>query len=137
MKKFLLSLAAVLVAASSFAYDLGDYIYTTSAKFKVIGDNLVPALSSWTGTSDVDTWSAYAGDDATDNCLQSLDGSESASPLHTSVSIAYGSTYVITLKVKSPADVTSSITEAAQNQIDVWATAEEPDGGCIYDRLWS
>ena len=128
MKKFLLSLAAVLVAATSFAYEVGDYIYTTSAKYKVVGDNLVPALSSWTGASDVDTWSVYSEDDATSNCLQSLDGSDAATPLWTAVNLTYGSTYVVTLKVKAPADATSSITEAAQNQVDAWVTSEASDG---------
>ena len=128
MKKILLSLLAVFVATTSFAYEVGDYIYTQTAKYKVIGDNLVPALSSWNGADNVDVWSVYTADDATENCLQSLDGGESATPLYASVNLTFGSSYVITLKVKAPTDASTSITDAAQNQIDAWLTVDPTAG---------
>ena len=128
MKKILLSLLAVFVATTSFAYEVGDYIYTQSAKFKVIGDNLVPALSAWDGASNVDVWSVYTGEDATANCLQSLDGGESAVALTKSVQMTFGSTYVVTLKVKGVSDILSSITDNGQNQIDAWVTTEDAYG---------
>ena len=61
MKKTLLTLAAVLLSICSFAYELGGYTYTTTAKFKIISENLVPTLNMWNGSDDVDTWSVYAG----------------------------------------------------------------------------
>lgn len=127
MKKLLLSLLTVLVAVSAFAYEPGDYMYTKDAKFKVIGDNLVPALSAWNGM-DVDVWSVYQGEDATENCLLSLDGGESASPLTTSVSMSFGSTYVVTMKIKGSAENASANTDGGQNQIDAWVTLEDASG---------
>ncbi len=128
MKKLLLSLAALMVMTTSFAYEVGDYLYTSAAKYKVIGDNLAASLSSWSGATDVDTWSVYTGEDATDNSLQSLAGDENATTLFTNLNLTFGSTYVVTFKVKAPADATSSITEAAQNQIDAWVTSTASDG---------
>ena len=41
MKKLLLSVLAVLGVASVNAYEVNDFLYTNTAKFKVIGENLV------------------------------------------------------------------------------------------------
>ena len=123
MKKLLLTLVAILATSAGFAYEVGGYIYTNSAKFKVIGDNLVPALNTWNGASDVDTWSVYADEDATENSLQSLDGSEGVSLLYTSTELTMGSTYVINLKIKGVAEATSSVTAAAQNEINAFVTS--------------
>lgn len=122
MKKFLLTLAAVLTTSAAFAYEVGEYIYTSSAKFKVIGDNLVPALNTWNGADDVDTWSVYAEEDATGNSLQSLDGSEGSSILFTSAELTMGSTYVINLKIKGVAEATSAIAAGSQNEINAFIT---------------
>ena len=73
MKKLLLSLVAVLATSASFAYEVDDYIYTKDAKFKVISTKGVGALNTWNGADDVDVWSVYTGEDATDNSLESLD----------------------------------------------------------------
>lgn len=40
-KRLLLSLAIGLGATSSFALSVGDYVYTTDAKYKVVGQNLL------------------------------------------------------------------------------------------------
>ncbi len=54
MKKLLLSVLAVLGVASVNAYEVNDFLYTPSAKFKVIGENLVTngnfsdATAGWT-----------------------------------------------------------------------------------------
>ena len=40
-KRLLLSFAAVIGAMTSFAYNVGDYVYTNTAKFKVIGENIL------------------------------------------------------------------------------------------------
>lgn len=54
MKKLLLSVLAVLGVASVNAYEVNDFLYTNTAKFKVIGENLVTngnfsdATTGWT-----------------------------------------------------------------------------------------
>ncbi|MBQ9640017.1 MAG: hypothetical protein IJV06_00405 [Bacteroidaceae bacterium] len=123
MKKLLLSLVAVLATSATFAYEVDEYIYTANGKFKVISTDGVDALNTWNGADDVDVWSTYAGDDATDNCLESLDGSEDAQLLYTNAPLTYGSTYVVTLKIKGVAEATSSIAAGGQNQINAFVTS--------------
>lgn len=125
MKRLLLSLTVLLATLCTSAYEVGDYIYTSDAKFKVIGNNAVPALTQWTGAGDVDTWSVSTEDGYT-NCLQSLDGSEGSTILTTSTPLTFGSYYVVTLKVKGVAEVASSTTAGAQNEINAFITAGEP-----------
>ena len=40
-KRLLISFAAIMGAMTSFAYNVGDYVYTHDAKFKVVGENLI------------------------------------------------------------------------------------------------
>ena len=60
MKKLLLSVLAVLGVASVNAYEVNDFLYTPSAKFKVIGENLVTngnfseATAGWTNQEGAD-----------------------------------------------------------------------------------
>lgn len=60
MKKLLLTVLAVLGVASVNAYEVNDYFYTPSAKFKVIGANLVTngnfsdATTGWTNQEGAD-----------------------------------------------------------------------------------
>ena len=131
MKKLLLTLVAILATSVAFAYEVGDYIYTNSAKFKVISANLAPALNSWYGADDVDTWSVYAEEDATPNSIQSLDGSEGASLLYTTIEIQMGSTYVINYKIKGVAETTSSIAAGAQNELNAFVTAAPSANGVL------
>ena len=131
MKKILLTLAAVLTTSAAFAYEVGEYIYTNSAKFKVIGDNLVPALNAWNGADDVETWSVYTEEDATGNSLQSMDGAEGTSVLFASAELTMGSTYVINLKIKGVAEATSAITAGSQNEINAFVTSEPTANGVL------
>ncbi len=126
MKKFLLSILAVMVATASFAYEVGDYIYTTNAKFKVASQNLVQPLNAWSDALDVDIWSPYQEEDATENCLQSLDGSEGAQLLFTNVPLTWGSTYIVTFKIKGVNETTSSVTPGAQNELNAFITNGAP-----------
>lgn len=60
MKKLLLTVLAVLGVASVNAYEVNDFLYTPSAKFKVIGANLVTngnfsdATTGWTNQEGAD-----------------------------------------------------------------------------------
>jgi hypothetical protein len=126
MKKLLLSLVAVLATSASFAYEVDDYIYTKDAKFKVISTKGVGALNTWNGADDVDVWSVYTGEDATDNSLESLDGGEGTTLLFTNVKLTYGSNYVFTIRIKGVSETTSSITAGGQNEINAFITWETP-----------
>lgn len=131
MKKILLTLLTVLVAASSFAQNLGDYIYTSDARFKVIGENLLPKLSSWDGR-DVDVFSEYQEDDAPSaNAMMSLTGAEGVSPLCTTLQMETGKSYIITMKIKGAETTVSTNTEGGANQIDAWITSEDAQGSKV------
>ena len=56
-KRLLLSFAAVIGAMTSFAYNVGDYVYTNTAKFKVIGENI---LTNGNFAANYDGWKDYA-----------------------------------------------------------------------------
>ncbi len=109
MKKLLLSLVAVFSFAGAYAYELGDYIYTATAKYKVIDESLVQPITAWYGTDDPDTWSTYEEEGVT-NALQSLDGSEGTTLLRTNAELTFGQRYIVTLKIKGVATTVSSVT---------------------------
>ena len=131
MKKLLLSLAAVLVTSASFAYEVGEYIYTPNARYKIISTDGIGALNTWNGADDVDVWSVYTGDDATENCLESMDGGEGATLLFTSKELTYGSSYVFTMRIKGTAVTVSSNTAGAQNEINAFITNTPSGDGII------
>lgn len=127
MKKLLLSLVAVFSFAGAFAYELGDYIYTATAKYKVVGDNMVPAITTWAGTEDPDTWSIYEDPEGeVASALESLDGSEGTTLLRTSTELQFGQRYIVTLKIKGVATTISSVTPGAQNEVNAFITNAEP-----------
>jgi hypothetical protein len=131
MKKLLLSLVAVLATSTSFAYEVGEYIYTPDARFKIIDTNGIGALNTWNGADDVDVWSVYAGEDATDNCLESLDGGEGATLLFTNKELAYGSKYVFTIRIKGVAVNVSTNTAGGMNEINAFITTEPSVDGVV------
>ncbi len=137
-KRLLLSLAVGLTSMASFAYEVGDYIYTTDAKFKVTGANLIANGSfannyaSWTqldGSTAVSTefWSIESGYGPDgENVLQSLsntDGDDGAYVFQT-VPFEAGKTYVISCKVYTPSAVTTSVSEGGANYLDVFANSD-------------
>lgn len=126
MKKFLLSLVAVLAALGSYAqYKVNDYIYTGTGKLKVTGLVNVPAYASWTGYS-ADLFSPYAAETDQDyNGILSL-GSEETYQMSTTISLTYGKTYAVAFKVKGAADAESSVTADAKNEFN--ASVVSPDG---------
>ena len=130
MKKLLLSLVAVFSFAGAYAYELGDYIYTATAKYKVIDESLVQPITAWYGTDDPDTWSTYEEEGVT-NALQSLDGSEGSTLLRTNAELTFGQRYIVTLKIKGVATTVSSVTPGAQNEINAFITNAEPSADGI------
>lgn len=137
-KRLLLSFAAIMGAMTSFAYNVGDYVYTHDAKFKVVGDNLITNgnfASNYDGWKDYtdgalspDYWSIETGaaEDGTGNVIQSADGSAdlTGNYMYQAVPFETGKTYIVTFKMKGVDPTTSSITPKTSNYVDVYANAD-------------
>ena len=136
-KRLLLSFAAVIGAMTSFAYNLGDYVYTNTAKFKVIGENILTNgnfaanYDGWKdyadGSLSPDYWSIETGaSEDGGNVIQCTNGAADLTGNYMYQAVPYesGRSYIITFKVKGVDPVTSSITPQTTNYIDVYANAD-------------
>lgn len=137
-KRLLISFAAIMGAMTSFAYNVGDYVYTHDAKFKVTGDNLITNgnfASNYDGWKDYsdgalspDYWSIETGatEDGKSNVIQSADGSAdlTGNYMYQAVPFETGKTYIVTFKMKGVDPTTSSITPKTSNYVDVYANAD-------------
>lgn len=137
MKKQLLLSFAVMGAMTSFAYNVGDYVYTHDAKFKVVGENLVANgdfASNYDGWKDYangalspEYWSIETGASQTGgNVIQSATGAAdlTGNYMYQAVPFEAGKSYIITFKVKGVEPTTSSVTPNTSNYIDVYANAD-------------
>lgn len=138
MKKRLLFCCALMVATlSSYAYQLGDYVFTVDAKYKVVGDNLLTNgdfSSNFVGWKDASGselnptfWSIETGASETGgNVVQSNDGSADQTGNYMFQSVPYepGKTYIISFKVKGVDPLTSSITFGTSNYLDVYVNTD-------------
>ncbi len=137
-KRLLLSFAAIMGAMTSFAYNVGDYVFTHDAKFKVVGNNLIANgnfASNYDGWKDYadgalspDYWSIETGaaEDGKGNVIQSANGGAdlTGNYMYQAVPFAQGKTYVVTFKMKGVEPGTSSITQKTSNYVDVFANAD-------------
>lgn len=137
-KRLLISFAAIMGAMTSFAYNVGDYVYTHDAKFKVVGDNLIANgnfasnYDGWkdyaNGTLSPDYWSIETGaaEDGKGNVIQSANGGAdlTGNYMYQAVPFESGKTYVVTFKMKGVEPGTSSITQKTSNYVDVFANAD-------------
>lgn len=137
-KRLLLSFAAIMGAMTSFAYNVGDYVFTHDAKFKVVGNNLIANgnfASNYDGWKDYadgalspDYWSIETGaaEDGKGNVIQSADASAdlAGNYMYQAVPFESGKTYVVTFKMKGVEPGTSSITQKTSNYVDVFANAD-------------
>lgn len=137
-KRLLISFAAIMGAMTSFAYNVGDYVYTHDAKFKVVGKNLI---ANGNFASNYDGWKDYAGgalspdywsietgaaEDGKGNVIQSANGGAdlTGNYMYQAVPFESGKTYVVTFKMKGVEPGTSSITQKTSNYVDVFANAD-------------
>lgn len=137
-KRLLISFAAIMGAMTSFAYNVGDYVYTHDAKFKVVGHNLITNGnfgSNYDGWKDYadgalspDYWSIETGaaEDGKGNVIQSANGGADliGNYMYQAVPFESGKTYVVTFKMKGVEPGTSSITQKTSNYVDVFANAD-------------
>ena len=137
-KRLLISFAAIMGAMTSFAYNVGDYVFTHDAKFKVVGHNLIANgnfASNYDGWKDYsdgalspDYWSIETGatEDGNGNVIQSANGGAdlTGNYMYQAVPFESGKTYVVTFKMKGVEPGTSSITQKTSNYVDVFANAD-------------
>lgn len=137
-KRLLISFAAIMGAMTSFAYNVGDYVYTHDAKFKVVGENILTNgnfsanYDGWKDYADgvlsPDYWSIETGatEDGKGNVIQSADGSAdlTGNYMYQAVPFETGKTYIVTFKMKGVDPTTSSITPKTSNYVDVYANAD-------------
>lgn len=137
-KRLLISFAAIMGAMTSFAYNVGEYVYTHDAKFKVVGNNI---LTNGNFSSNYDGWKDYAdgalspdywsietgaAQDGKGNVIQSADAAAdlTGNYMYQAVPFETGKSYVITFKMKGVEPGTSSITQKTSNYVDVFANAD-------------
>lgn len=137
-KRLLISFAAIMGAMTSFAYNVGEYVYTHDAKFKVVGENI---LTNGNFSSNYDGWKDYAdgalspdywsietgaAQDGKGNVIQSANASAdlTGNYMYQAVPFQNGKSYVITFKMKGVDPTTSSITQKTSNYVDVFANAD-------------
>lgn len=137
-KRLLISFAAIMGAMTSFAYNVGEYVYTHDAKFKVVGENI---LTNGNFSSNYDGWKDYAdgalspdywsietgaAQDGKGNVIQSADATAdlTGNYMYQAVPFESGKRYVITFKMKGVEPGTSSITQKTSNYVDVFANAD-------------
>lgn len=137
-KRLLISFAAIMGAMTSFAYNVGEYVYTHDAKFKVVGENI---LTNGNFSANYDGWKDYAdgalspdywsietgaAQDGKGNVIQSANASAdlTGNYMYQAVPFETGKSYVITFKMKGVDPTTSSITQKTSNYVDVFANAD-------------
>lgn len=137
-KRLLISFAAIMGAMTSFAYNVGEYVYTHDAKFKVVGENI---LTNGNFSANYDGWKDYAdgalspdywsietgaAQDGKGNVIQSANASAdlTGNYMYQAVPFETGKSYVITFKMKGVEPGTSSITQKTSNYVDVFANAD-------------
>lgn len=131
-KRLLLSLAAMLGVVGVHAYNVGDYIYTSTAKFKVVGENTV---TNGDFSNNTTGWSDATG---TGTCTFSIEQAEGLDGFTTAAQSPDGKvgtgitnvfaltpgTYVYSYRIKGVANTTSSVTAGAENYIDFFVNKD-------------
>mgnify|MGYP002624527913 CR=1 FL=1 len=126
-------LAVVCSLGAYAAYNVGDYIYSPTAKYKITGENLVTngtfdvgdGFAGWTNESgsEVDgaVWAVSTGLGPNgENVIVSLQASaDSLSTLRNSWTLNPGF-YTISYWVKSPSALSSSVTEGNTNYVNLF-----------------
>lgn len=110
-KRLLLAFAAIATFMNMSAYNVDDYVYTNSARFKIVGDNLVTngnfadSFNGWTPINAefpaAQTFNVNFGTGPNgSNTIQVLEGQTSLDAgIYQSVAIPAAGTYVVTMQV--------------------------------------
>ena len=139
-KRILHTLVLLFCVLGTYAYNIGDYVITDNARFKVTGENILvngdlsvnnvsSAEFGWTSTDgsflspEYWTLEPAAGPDG-QNALQSQTGAVAEAQLFQAVAIEADRAYVISFKIKGSEKTTSSNKAGTQNMIDVFTNAD-------------
>ena len=137
MKKFLLlQLFALVGFVAANAHNLGDYVYTSTAKYKVVSTNFIKnsQFSSTDGWFQVDgssvnpdVWSveAMAGPNG-ENALMSFGSADAATAIYTSIPYEAGKTYIVSFDIiagDEGAQATST-TNTETNYVNVFSNSD-------------
>ena len=137
MKKFLLLQLFVLVGfVAANAHNLGDYVYTSTAKYKVVSMNMIRnnQFSSTDGWFQVDgssvspdVWSVeQAAGPNGENALMSYGSADAATAIFTSVPYEVGKTYIVSFDIiagDEGAQATSA-TSTETNYVNVFSNSD-------------
>ena len=139
MKKRLLLAAFALVGTlSSYAYEVGEYVYTSTQKFKITGENAVTngdfsdGLDGWSGSDEgavsTEAWTIDAGAGPNgEYVLKSLGATAGAAVCQVQKDLAPGS-YLASLQIKGADSRTSVGTTIDANYVGIF---KNTDGALI------
>ena len=130
-KRLLFAVLAMMCAATSFAFEVGEYVYTSSQRLKIEGANLAAGgeslLSGWTA-ADRSEWPSETWQIVDGEYVQSLGATGS---LCRDFTVTPGS-YVVSYEMKYTTVVTTSVTASQGNYCDVFlsktGTLDKADG---------
>ena len=135
MKKRLLLAAFALVGTlSSYAYEVGEYVYTSTQKFKITGENAVTngdfseGLVGWSGSDEgavsTDAWTIDAGAGPNgENVLKSLGATAGVAVCQVAKNLAPGS-YLASLQIKGADNRTAVGTTIAANYVGIFKNTD-------------
>lgn len=119
---------ALLTVATSFAYEIGDYAYNTTQRFKITGENKVTNgdfasnnRDGWYGADketspNAEVWDLVQGAGPKGETVIKSLAAEEGQPFANSWQLDAGS-YIVSIDVKAPTAVNTTI-NAGQNSID-------------------
>jgi hypothetical protein len=133
MKKLLFAACAVLCAASAGAIEKGDYIFSNTAKYKAVGDNIV-TNGSFTVGDGSEGWTNENGEPFSavwkvvtnarvegENAIESQGASTSAGDKLSNKWQLAGGLYTVSYYVYAPSDITTSVSEGNTNYVNFFA----------------
>jgi len=132
-KRLLLSVFAVIGAMSSYAYNIGDYIYSHTAKFKTMGENLVlnggfslgDGTEGWNnelGGALSTTWKVVTSCGPNgENAIESQGASTAEGDALAAKWQLDAGVYVISYQVYTVSNITSSVSSGNTNYVNFFA----------------
>ena len=132
-RQLLFFFAAISCMVSANAFSVGDYIYTPTAKLKVMGANLVSngdfsgTTTGWTTTTnasvDMAKWSIKTGVGPSGvNVIESQN--ISGTDLARSISLEAGKKYSVSYSIYATSAFSTSVTAAATNYVGIYADTD-------------
>ena len=129
-KRLLLAALAVVSAVSSFAFEVGEYVYTPNQRLKIASENKVSNGSFATGTEgwtdalgstlNAEVWDFRNGEGPNgENALASL-GATADAALCNVWPVSAGTTYVVAYDIKGPNNGTTTVVAGQNNYVDFY-----------------